>query len=204
MIEYTLKMGDEHSTVVVVCLVAVFGWRVAYVFVAVRSTAHYLACFSRDLNLKFEFWMCWSLLILAVCVCVCRGVVFLFLDGTMVNFAEHYSILLAFLHGNNVDHAFSSWKRGVALWNKRKGLFLVILAHQWWFCNKKCYKHHFQSWKSTILLVFTCSIQWCKAFCLFVWKKSRKWHCKGALSIVIIIIIQNRKSFWRAGAPTKI
>jgi hypothetical protein len=34
----------------------------------------------------------------------------------MVNLAEHCSILLAFFAtGNDVDHALSSWKRGVSL-----------------------------------------------------------------------------------------
>jgi hypothetical protein len=52
------------------------------------------------------------------CLCVCRGVVFcfLFLDGKMVDFAGHFCIVLVFSAlGNDVDHALSSWKRGVAL-----------------------------------------------------------------------------------------
>jgi hypothetical protein len=75
--------------------------------------------------------MCWTLLILGVCLCVCRGVVFcfLFLDGKMVDFAEHCSILLpSFSLGNDVDGALSSWKRVSRFETKRKHLFLVIFG----------------------------------------------------------------------------
>jgi hypothetical protein len=59
---------------------------------------------------RFLFWMF-----------VCR-VAFLLLDGKMVGFGDDCSILLAFfLHGNEVDHALSSWQRDVLLWNERKG-----------------------------------------------------------------------------------
>jgi hypothetical protein len=46
---------------------------------------------------------------------VCR-VAFLFLDGTMVNFAEHCSILLDFKPAVNcVNGGSSSWKMEVSL-----------------------------------------------------------------------------------------
>jgi hypothetical protein len=63
--------------------------------------------------------MCWSLLILDVCVFVA---VSSFLFATMVlNFGDNCSILLPFFsHGNDVDHAFSSGKMDVLLWNEKK------------------------------------------------------------------------------------
>jgi hypothetical protein len=57
--------------------------------------------------------MCWSLLILGVCVC---RVTFFVLDGKMVDFAEHCSILLAFFApGNDAHDVASSWKMEVLL-----------------------------------------------------------------------------------------
>jgi hypothetical protein len=56
--------------------------------------------------------MCWTLLILDVCL----SRRFLFLDGTMVNFAEHCSIILAFkLAVYCVNGGSSSWKMEVSL-----------------------------------------------------------------------------------------
>jgi hypothetical protein len=61
---------------------------------------------------------------------VCLSRRFLLLDGKMVDFAEHCSILLAFfLHGNEVDHALSSWQRDVLLWNERKGSLFGDFRH---------------------------------------------------------------------------
>jgi hypothetical protein len=60
--------------------------------------------------------MCWWLLILAVCVFVAVSSFVLFLDGTMVNFGDCSSILLAlFASGNEVNGVSSSWKIEVSL-----------------------------------------------------------------------------------------
>jgi hypothetical protein len=59
-----------------------------------------------------------------VCVCVFVAVSSFFLDGKMVDFAQHCSILLPFFSlGIDVDGALSSWKRVSCFETKRKGLF---------------------------------------------------------------------------------
>jgi hypothetical protein len=74
--------------------------------------------FLRDLNLKFEFGMCWSLLILAVCVCVCVCVCLsrrLFFEWQQdMDFGDDYSTILAFFApGNGMNDVSSSWKMDV-------------------------------------------------------------------------------------------
>jgi hypothetical protein len=52
--------------------------------------------------------MCWSLLILGVCVCVCRGVSFLLLDGKMVDFGDcSLTVLAYYAPGNGMDDVAS-------------------------------------------------------------------------------------------------
>jgi hypothetical protein len=69
--------------------------------------------------------MCWTLLILGVCVSV--GHCFCLDDGGL-DFGECCCFILAsYAPGNDADDAFSSWKMDVLFGMKRKHLFLVIL-----------------------------------------------------------------------------
>jgi hypothetical protein len=100
----------------------------------------------------------------------------------VLNFGDDCCFITRFKSPENgVNDVSSSLKMDVWLWNEKKGFLFVIFGTSRWFCTIKCYKDHFESWKSTVLLNFTGSIQWCKAFCLFVLKKSRKWHCNGII-----------------------
>jgi hypothetical protein len=50
------------------------------------------------------------------CLCVCRGVVFLFLDGKMVDFGDDFCFINRFKPAViEVNEALSSWKRDVSL-----------------------------------------------------------------------------------------
>jgi hypothetical protein len=113
-----------------------------------------------------------SLFWLSVSLSRCH-LLFCFLDGKMVDFGDCSRTVLAFyVPGNDADDV-ASWKMDIPLWNTKKASLFVIFGTLWWFCTIEHYKDHFQSWKSTVLLIFTCSIQWRKALHVFV----LKFHC---------------------------
>ena len=155
-----------------------------------------LRAFQRDLNLKFEFWMCWSLHIFG-CLCVCLSQCRLFvLFVTMVlNFGDDCCFINCFKPAvNDVDDGSSSWKMEVPLWNKKKGLFLWFLAHEWWVCNKNCYKHLFPKLKKhspTNFYMLYPMVQSVALVCLEINKK---------LTLQRQCPLSSPKSFWCAAS----
>jgi hypothetical protein len=118
-------------------------------------TAHYLACvFAR---FESEIWIL-NVLDAPYFGCLFVGHPFFWmarwwtLEMTASSFSPSFRMettwIMPFHHGKGVS-CFET---------KRKHPFWWFLAHQWWFCTIQHYKDHFQSWKSTILLIFTCSI----------------------------------------------
>jgi hypothetical protein len=64
---------------------------------------------------------------------------------------------------------------------QRETILFVILAHQWWFCNKICYRHHFSKLKKhrpTHLYMIYPMVQSLVHFCVEIDKKSTlQRHC---------------------------
>ena len=95
--------------------------------------------------------MCWSLLILAVCVCVCVFVVvsaFCFCLSPWWTLETAAALFSPYLHLEMMWMRLFHDGKGVSRFEtKRKHPFWWFLAHQWWFCNKNCYKHLFPKLK---------------------------------------------------------